>query len=298
MKKYYFFIFIVAFICSSCSNELEEKSNLAENDSKELILLKENLSNFNKDYSLLNFDNGLRYNRAKKYSWFKRVLLTAVADVGAYLADGKVSDAVTASTLTWNILKERNAEIEKANKDVEADKQASACVFKDSPSVYLEKRETIGDIHNFLSVKLIQEFGDTISEVPSEKLIKSIYKDIKDFNLAVNEDIDIQNSIKNIDKILNAFNPDLSVSENFNNLKNITTDRVTKEMFDVCSIVVEGLENIPDTDTTYIKKVNATIEDSNLSDEIKENLLKSVSIANSSALLWNTDALLKTRNNE
>mgnify|MGYP001660717235 CR=1 FL=1 len=69
-------------------------------------------------------------------------------------------------------------------------------------------------------------------------------------------------------------------------------------MFDVCSIVVEGLENIPDTDTTYIKKVNATIEDSNLSDEIKENLLKSVSIANSSALLWNTDALLKTRNNE
>ncbi len=100
-----------------------------------------------------------------------------------------------------------------------------------------------------------------------------------------------QKAQQTIENVLAAFNPDISITENITEFKKFAIDDNSREALDVCAIVLEGLQYIPDTDTVYIKKVEEAVSKSPINTKLKENILEGVSVANASALLWNGDEL-------
>ena len=92
--------------------------------------------------------------------------------------------------------------------------------------------------------------------------------------------------------IINSFDVNKSVSEYIDDLILQTTNQQKKYALDVCKTVLDGLQYIDDTDTTYVKSVTETISNSNLSKELKKSIMDGISIADASAKLWNTSEIV------
>lgn len=87
------------------------------------------------------------------------------------------------------------------------------------------------------------------------------------------------------------FDTNSSISENINRLKTLADTQDKKDALEISGMVLDGLQYVEDADTTYIKRIDRTITDSNINPNLKRMVKDGVSVANASALLWNGDAV-------
>lgn len=92
-------------------------------------------------------------------------------------------------------------------------------------------------------------------------------------------------------KILNSFDSNKTVEEYFKELEAQTTDVQQKEALNICSMVLDGLQYVDDSDVTYAETATKIIQKSSLSLDLKKTLIDGISVANASAKLWNTKVL-------
>lgn len=281
-RTIYFVVVAFAVMMASCSKEIAESTVEVQKQATELKSLNNELVILNQSYA--------RQSSGTRMAWWKRVLVTAAADAGAYLISGSISDAVNASRLVWDVTKkDKQVSVTTQSDDSESlqDKYFKEQVLKDTADI-----NTLGDVHNYLCIKLSMQEKDTVKYLTGQELRNFLIKHnkIKNDTLlgSLNKD---KSSPAIINKMVDNFKINGSIRDNMNVLKDITRDPERDGLFDVCGTIVEGLENVTDEDKLYIQQVNKTIRSSSISDELKQLLLNCASIANSSAKLWNTKSL-------
>lgn len=264
-------IYVLCIICFfgniSCTSDTREdvSPNLHQNTAT--------LSNLNEQIKSINNSYIQQDTRGLK-KWLRWVIF-GVADVGGYLL-GDLGGAVAASKLAWDMTKE------------ETNTKISNDATMKENFLNLMDTTSVGYLHNKYSFELLENYGDTLDTMSTSGLAK-IVSDL------INRDHNYQINPTNVEKILKGtrqkFDPNTGIRENVENFKNLTNDELKKATLDICGSVLEGLQYIDDADTTYIPKVTKTIEDSDISPEVKQQLLDGISIANGSALFWNSNQL-------
>lgn len=101
-----------------------------------------------------------------------------------------------------------------------------------------------------------------------------------------------ENIISFTNTIVNSFDSNKTVEEYYEDLKNQTTDEKQKEALNICGMVLDGLQYVDDNDSSYAETATKIIKNSSIEPSMKATLLDGVSVANASAKLWNTDALV------
>jgi len=273
MKKIIIYTLSVVFCCSSfsCSSETQDSvSNNSSKDEIELSKLKGQIVNINSSYT--------KKEGTRMPKWL-RWLIFGSADVAGFVL-GDVAGATGASTLAWTATKEEKQLI---NSDIVA--------IKMHPDIIVDSA-TVGYLHNKFSKELFDNYGNALDTMSVSSLTNAVCKIVsrdKSYGKVVDE-----NELKKVLSGINEnFNPNASISENINKFKSLTVNNQQKSTLDLCSSVLDGLQNVDDSDTTYIAKVNKAIEQSQINPSLKKNITESVSVANASALLWNGDALKK-----
>lgn len=272
MKKIIIFTlsFVLCFSSLSCSSEMQNQaSNVSSKDEIGLSKLKEQIVDINNSYTKKN---------TRMPHWL-RWLIFGAADVAGFVL-GDVGGATGASTLAWNTTKQE--------KDLTGTGLAPT---KPNSDVYIDST-TVGYLHNKYAKALFADYGDALDTMSVSSLSNAVCKIIsKDSSYRKTVDV---NKLKDVLSGINAdFNPNGSISENINRFKSRAVDEQQKSILDLCSSVLDGLQYLDDSDTTYIAKVNKAIEQSNVNPSLKKEINESVSVANASALLWNGDALKK-----
>ena len=97
--------------------------------------------------------------------------------------------------------------------------------------------------------------------------------------------------IRMLTVVKDNFDTNSSISENINRLKTLADTQDKKDALEISGMVLDGLQYVEDADTTYIKRIDRTITDSNINPNLKRMVKDGVSVANASALLWNGDAV-------
>lgn len=274
MKKLAIFALSIIFLLGnmSCSSEVGEgvSTNICQ-DSIALNTLNEQIKSINNSY-VQKDTRGIK-------KWFRWLVCSAV-DVGAYLLGDDLGDAVAASRLAWDMTKkEFNTKI------------TNEATIKDN-FLFVKDITSVGYLHNKYSFELHENFGDALDTMSTSSLAK-VVSDL------INRDHMHQTNRTNVEKILKGirrtFNPNLGIKENIDSIKTLTDDNLKKATLEICGSVLDGLQYVNDADTTYIPKVIKTVKGSNINPEVKQQLLNGISIANGSALFWNSDQLLKNK---
>lgn len=94
-----------------------------------------------------------------------------------------------------------------------------------------------------------------------------------------------------VNEMISCYDPNKSISEYMGSLKSCTKDQTRREALDACSIVLEGMQYVDDSDTLYLAKVKHLVNTSTIKPDLKKMILRGVSVADGSAKLWNTEAL-------
>ena len=178
MKKY---LFIAAAICvfvSSC----------AKNDSASIEIKNEPSSNPYAELSAqiesLNQDYLVPETRAK---WWK-FLITAVADAGVGLATGNVGYAISASSLTWTVLKDVNGKSDSSSSSTSSSTSPATGEFikpsikeVETSLVYLDVCDgsvNDGEIHNTVINNIYNRYGEEMFELESEELLTLVATEV------------------------------------------------------------------------------------------------------------------------
>ena len=308
MKKY---LFIAAAICvfvSSC----------AKNDSASIEIKNEPSSNPYAELSAqiesLNQDYLVPETRAK---WWK-FLITAVADAGVGLATGNVGYAISASSLTWTVLKDVNGKSDSSSSSTSSSSTSSSSTSSSSTSsstspatgefikpsikevetslVYLDVCDgsvNDGEIHNTVINNIYNRYGEEMFELESEELLTLVATEVAYLTNSTSSSViaDIDKAVSDMSVYTSAYLRSNSVNDYITELKIIHPNK--SEELDVLKVSLEGFQYIdPETDNgQYAKSVVTLIEDSNINPDSKNALISGVSVANASVRLWNEDAI-------
>lgn len=293
LKKY---LFIAAAICvfvSSC----------AKNDSASIEIKNEPSSNPYAELSTqiesLNQDYLIPETRAK---WWK-FLITAVADAGVGLATGNVGYAISASSLTWTVLKDVNGKSDSSSSSTSSSTSPATGEFikpsikeVETSLVYLDVCDgsvNDGEIHNTVINNIYNRYGEEMFELESEELLTLVATEVAYLTNSTSSSViaDIDKAVSDMSVYTSAYLRSNSVNDYITELKIIHPNK--SEELDVLKVSLEGFQYIdPETDNgQYAKSVVTLIEDSNINPDSKNALISGVSVANASVRLWNEDAI-------
>lgn len=158
--------------------------------------------------------------------------------------------------------------------------------FKDCAEVALDKG-SIGYAHNELSQKIVREHQDSLLGMPIDQLAEIVEEESKAYPAIENKSVDREI----LKQITSTFNADASIQDNMNAFKQFTNDPQKQEALDICGIVLEGLQNVSDENTTYIDQVNRLVDASTVGFQTKKMIKGGISVADASAKLWNSSEL-------
>lgn len=102
MKRFFYFIALLAIAFTSCSNEANDLSTLSKDDMAAIENVKSELSVLNTNY---------QKPQTRMAKWL-RWLIFGAADAAGAIWGGGVGGACTASTLAWTVTKEETKAIE------------------------------------------------------------------------------------------------------------------------------------------------------------------------------------------
>lgn len=271
MKKvvFYFVSLLLVFASVSCSSETESVvAEKSESNQEAVSLLKEDIAAINNAYLPQQSSKGVR----RMPKWL-RWIISAAADAGGTLLSGDLSTGISASTLIWNVTKEE--------KSVATDKN-----FKTENIGYIEPN-SLGDMHNRITRELYEKYGDKVDTMSIQTIVERV-AEVSHKSISSTEK---EKMIRMLTVVKDNFDTNSSISENINRLKTLADTQDKKDALEISGMVLDGLQYVEDADTTYIKRIDRTITDSNINPNLKRMVKDGVSVANASALLWNGDAV-------
>lgn len=282
MKKYFVFLFSCLIITLSSCTKDAQNTEMPVLEDVAVESLKADLTSLNETM----FGESFIVTKAK---WWK-FLVTALVDAGAGLLTSNVSIGISASSLTWTILK-----------DVCAVKQNETS-FNPSSIALTELKlgndgETLlsdGEIHNIVLMNLNEKYGEDMFELPEETLIREVANEVAELKgCSLEEAIaDIDEASSQIKIFTDAYINSSSIEEYTTTLKKYYPQNATE--IDVLEITFEGFQQVDvDTDNgEYAREVTRIIDESAIPTTMKNDLKLGVSIANASTRLWNKDAIV------
>lgn len=286
MKKIIvFLLLLVAVLNLSCSTDVTETIPQVPNEEQALTAL-------NNDFKVINADYEKQLSQTRM-SWFKRALLTVIADVGSYIENNSLGEAVTASVQCWKKHKKKDLDdlsvttVDKNGKSVWEDYTLDD--FKASALQDANNFSTIGKAHNSLSIRISSEISNNPEVLSTSEMIECVNSSLTNNDELYNRFYTPTTNPELVDQIVNTIDFNKSIRDNVNNCKKLTNDKSKQQIWDICGTVIEGLENVSDEDTQYVKLLNKSVTDSSLSPELQKQLLDCISIAESSARLWNSN---------
>lgn len=168
------------------------------------------------------------------------------------------------------------------------DRDTAMSAFADKDDKFIDI-DNDAYIHNTVILDLYDEYGEDLFEMDLDELYDAVTARVNEINGYNADDvIEDTSSLEEIDDATEAYIDAETPAEYIAELSAIYPDKA--EQLSVLQSIFEGFLNA-DTDeakTEYTSKIVDIIENSNISDEDKEDLKKSVCIANASARLWKT----------
>ena len=280
----------LTFLFVSCTNEtaLSLKSH---EDTNELALVKNEISRLNKEMEVKP-SNVLTRGHKKWVRW----LIVGLADVSGYALGGGVGGAVSASSLAWTVTKDDVKKDEvKVDKKLNLPDFINFSDFKPVPRNGFTSADNVGDLHNSLSIDVIEHFRDSIQNFSTSEFIQHTNTLLKRKGITIDNDIDTLKAYKSIKGISELFDSNLTIEENVKRLKTLTDDEKEKDLVDICGLIINGLEKVDDNDTEYTKQLCTIVNKTNLTSAMKKKVLDCISIADSSSKLWNTEKLYELK---
>lgn len=282
MKKIFALAF-VAMLFISCSNKETNNAIPADvTENTEIAALKNDLLALNNEMFGQQIET-----RAK---WWK-FLLTAIADAGVGLTTGNVGFAISASSLTWTVLKDVHRKVE-SKADNDPVKSVNDSTFAMS---YLEidDEDNDGIIHNQVILNLYEKYGEELFALPEETLLQIVAEEVAAITGCLAEEVipDITAAKSDMKVYTDAYIESRSIDEYIEYLKIANPEK--SDALDVLKITLDGFQFIDTTvdNGDYASRVIDVIDNSDVEATMKEDLKSSVSIANASTRLWNTDAI-------
>lgn len=278
MKKTNVFIIAIAMILTftGCNNEVTGLSSLSKEDAEAVAKVKVELTDLNNNYKTTAQTRGF----AKWLRW----LIFGAADVAGALGGG-VSGACAASTLAWTVTKAEKV----AETRAQLTKTDDTADLKDENLAGLDEG-SMGYTHNKVISSAFNNNEDICTK-SKEEVLAIVLDELKKqtgTELSENQKKDV---MEYTTKILNSFDSSKTVEEYFKELEAQTTDVQQKEALNICSMVLDGLQYVDDSDVTYAETATKIIQKSSLSPDLKKTLTDGISVANASAKLWNTKVL-------
>jgi hypothetical protein len=222
-----------------------------------------------------------------KAKWWS-YLLTGLADVGGFFGAGgaglekgkasPISAAVGASTLIWNLTKD--AGYASSNSD------PAYSIINDA-QIALSQVDGEGYIHNKAILDLYEENGDSLFFFSIEKLLPLIYEKVAiESRSSEGTYATSKEDTRIVNDVLSAYSSSTTIDEYFEKLKTISPGN--DEVLDVLSIIMAGFDSIDAVanDGVYYNEVRKIVSHSAVSEETKEIIISSLSIANASSRLW------------
>lgn len=282
MKKVIFLSVMLIALLASCNKCRENEVEM--NQEAEFTALKEQLTALTTNLQ----DNGYVATKAK---WWK-YLLTAAADAGGFFLSGgiaagpaAVQAGCTASTLVWSIIKEeKKVETKAGNRDVDTSD------FND-PSVALTCVDGPGLVHNKVILDLYEENGEELFGYSDEILLPLIAEKVADeTNSNVEETaLSLQEQKEIVYKTVDAYSTSSTIDEFIDKLEVSAPERVA--LLEIVQVILTGFDSIDviADNGNYYNDVQRIITESEISDEAKQILNSTTSVANASSRLWKVE---------
>lgn len=283
MKKLIYLVSTVLALAFASCNKNAGIDVETTKDSSELMSLKEQLI-------ALNTTLPQSQDIAVKAKWWHYVLVAAADAGGFFLGGGASAGAVavtagcTVSTLVWNIVKEDE------KKETKGSDSSNFEPFNDR-EVALSCVEGVGLIHNKVILDLYEDHGeslfgyedDVLLPLVAEKVSSEIESSQNEVSLSVQEQKDI------VSATVNAYASSSTIGEFIASLELSAPEK--SALLEVVSVILEGFDSIDaiDDNGEYSSAVQELISDSDVSEEAKEILVSTTSVANASARLWKVE---------
>lgn len=268
--------FAFGFLSVSCSsNSLEETSDLSKNGT-EIETLKNDLRSLNTDYSM-----------SATRGWF-RWLIFGAADVGGFLL-GNITGATSASTLAWTVTKNDTPKTPQTPSGLIVESSD----FKNSTQT-VKVSGTLGQQHNTIIVNTKNNNPNLFYENPQVIINQIMDETEKETGLTYSAE-DRQYTCDLLTNMMKYFDTDKTIDEYIGNLKTLAKNQAQLDGLDACAVILEGLQNVDDNDTTYVARAIDIVKKSNINPDLKKSLLDGISIADGSAKLWNTENITTTK---
>ena len=228
--------------------------------------------------------------------WWQ-VLLTAIADAGVGLLTGNVGYAISASSLSWTVVKDLSVQKIETKSDDETFCSVRDSVFAMSHLDIDGNDNNDGVLHNQVILKLYERYGEELFKLPEEVLLQAVADEVALLTgCEANEVIpNVAEAKVEMKVYTDAYIESANVDEYIGRLKAVNPEKA--DALDVLKITLEGFQfvDIKTDDGRYAEKVLDVIDNSDVSPEMKADLSSGVAIANASTRLWNQDELLSER---
>lgn len=225
-----------------------------------------------------------------KAKWWK-FLVTALVDAGSGLLTGNISIGISASSLTWTVLKDVG--VVKKNETSFNPSSVSLTELK-----LEDDNETIlsdGEIHNIVLLNLNERYGEDMFKLPKEILIREVANEVASLKGCTSEEAiaDIDEASAQVKIFTDAYINSSSIEEYTATLKRYYPQKAAE--IDVLEITFEGFQQVDvETDNgEYAREVTKIIDESAIPTTMKAELKSGVSLANASTRLWNQDAIVQ-----
>jgi hypothetical protein len=274
MKKKFLTGILATMIClTGCNSESSDLSSLNNENEVAIENVKNELSELNAIYKR----DATAKTRMPK--WLRFLIFGSADAAGAIF--GGVSGACAASTLAWTVTKDE------VSVDTTESKSESAIKSDNLNDI---EYGSIGYVHNSVIANTLIENED-IYQKSNEDVLTLVLAELENQTGAKISDSQRADIVSQTTLIINSFDVNKTIDEYYDELIEQTTDTKQKEALEICAIVLDGLQYVDDSDTTYIESVKTIVNNSNLDSELKETLLDGIEVANASAKLWNTEEI-------
>lgn len=304
MRKIYLFLMMSAYVImfSSCSNETLDSKTQSERVKEETELVK-----MQQDIVALNTQSFAPRTETRGFwRFFKKCVFTLLADAvgagGGPLASATCSGVVGGVLFTETVdvnnsfrATTRASKPDLTNKeDIVFDNIIPSDILSLQDNQYLVKADSLGYYHNKTLYKI---FNDPVQiaeirDLPLNKLIDKFENAAKtEFPVTLSEgyQYDKAGMTNFLEQYVTIMNDVESLDEL--NTRTQNTGFIKSDVQNVITEICNGLINIdPESDDNiYFTKVAEIIQNSNVSDETKQQLTNALVIANASNHLWAKD---------
>lgn len=270
-------LFVTVILCS-CDNEQLSEEQSIQNDAMAIETVKSNLMHLNVSYM------PKPSNQKRMPKWLRWLIFGAADTAGAIFAG--VPGACSASSLAWTVTKPEMA----------TSSSNSGTTTQNAPALKTDNLQgltagSIGYTHNVVIENAFTQ-NENLYVLNNEEVLSIVFNALENETGKTLSNAEKSKIIDCTNTIINSFDTEKSVGEYFDDLILQTVDQQKKEALDVCKIILEGLQYVDDSDTSYVEAATEIISNSNLCNELKTTINDGLSVANASAKLWNTGEIV------